>query len=57
MSCKIETRSDHSVPQVIFPDFFGIVPFSGIEGTGFRAGGFTMKPFVDLVVKEHDKFF
>ncbi|MEO8763510.1 MAG: DUF6259 domain-containing protein [Ginsengibacter sp.] len=57
MSCTIENRSDHTVPQIIFPDFSGLVPFSGIGGTEFRTGGSVMKPFVDMVVKEHDNFY
>ena len=57
MSCKIENESDHAVPQVVFPDFSGFVPFCGIEGTEFRTGGAAIKPFVDMVVKEHDNFY
>src|SRR6476620_3520146 len=57
MSCTIENQSDHTVPQIVFPDFSGIVPFSGTEGTEFRTGGKAIKPFVDMVVKEHDNFY
>ena len=57
MSCTIENQSDHPVQQIIFPDFSGIVPFCGVEGTSFRTGGITIKPFVDMVVKEHDNFY
>ena len=57
MSCTVENQSDHSVPQIVFPDFSGFVPFSGIEGTEFRTGGNAIKPFVDMVVKEHDNFY
>ncbi len=57
MSCKIENQSDHTVPQVIFPDFSGFVPFGGIEGTEFRTGGSAIRPFVDMVVREHDNFY
>ena len=57
MSCTIENQSDHTVPQIVFPDFSGFVPFSGIEGTEFRTGGNAIKPFVDMVVKEHDNFY
>src|SRR6476620_6724042 len=39
MSCSIKNNSDHNVPQVVFPDFSGFVPFCGIEGTEFRTGG------------------
>ena len=57
MSCTIENQSDHPVQQIIFPDFSGIVPFCGVEGTEFRTGGIAIKPFVDMVVKEHDNFY
>ena len=57
MSCKVENHSEHAVPQVVFPDFFGIVPFAGIEGTEFRTGGTAIKPFVDLVANDRDYFY
>jgi len=57
MSCTIENQSDRAVPQVIFPDFSGFVPFNGAEGTEFRTGGIAIKPFVDMIVKEHDNFY
>ena len=57
MRCTIENHSDHSVPQILFPDFSGITPFSGTRGTEFRTGGSAIKPFVDMVVKEHDNFY
>ncbi len=57
MSCTIENQSDHSIPQIIFPDFYGFVPFNGRQGTEFRTGGTAIKPFVDLVTTEHDEFY
>lgn len=57
MSCTINNQSELPVPQVIFPDFFGIVPFNGVKGTEFRTGGTVMKPFIDLKVDDHDYFF
>ncbi len=58
MSCQIKNKSDHTVPQIIFPDFSGFVPFNGTEGTEFRTGGTVIKPFIDMVVKkEHDNFY
>ncbi len=58
MSCKIENQSDHHVPQIVFPDFAGIIPFAGVQGTEFRTGGTVIKPFVDMIVKkEHDNFY
>jgi hypothetical protein len=57
LSCKIENQSDHNVPQIIFPDFSGFTPFNGITGTEFRTGGTAIKPFVDMVISEHDNFY
>ncbi len=57
MSCKIDNQSDRAVPQVVFPDFSGIVPFCGKEGTEFRTGGTAIKPFIDLVPAENDNFY
>ncbi|MEJ0103859.1 MAG: hypothetical protein WDO19_15435 [Bacteroidota bacterium] len=57
LSCKIENHSDHTVPQIIFPDFSGFLPFNGKTGTEFRTGGTAIKPFVDMVVSEHDQFY
>jgi hypothetical protein len=58
LSCTIENHSDHPVPQVIFPDFYGIVPFNGKQGTEFRTGGTAIKPFIEMIVKkEHDNFY
>lgn len=57
MSCTVNNQSDQAIPQILFPDFFGIVPFCGKEGTEFRTGGAVMKPFVDLQVDKYDHFF
>ena len=57
MSCSIKNNSDHNVPQVVFPDFSGFVPFSGIEGTEFRTGGTAIRPFIDMIVRERDNFY
>ncbi len=57
LSCKIENQSDRAVPQVVFPDFSGFVPFCGKEGTEFRTGGTAIKPFVDMVPSENDNFY
>jgi len=48
MSCKVRNDSDRSVPQVLFPDFRGLVPFAGETNTEFRAAGMHTKPFVEL---------
>lgn len=48
MTADIDNQSDISVRQVIFPDFFGIVPFAGVNGTIFKSCGFGRTPFLEL---------
>ena len=57
MSCSIDNQTNHTVPQVLFPDLSGFIPFNGVTGTEFRTGGVAIKPFVDMIVKEHDNFY
>lgn len=57
LNCQVNNKTELVIPQVVFPDFFGIVPFNGREGTEFRTGGAAIKPFVDMVVDEKDYFF
>lgn len=57
LSCKVKNGTDKSIPQIIFPDFIGILPFNGIKETEFRTGGGSVKPFVDMQVGDHDTFF
>jgi hypothetical protein len=44
-SCEIENKSKYSIPQVLFPDFDGILPFAGEHGTVFHACGVKDRPF------------
>lgn len=57
LSCKVKNGTDKPIPQIIFPDFIGILPFNGIKETEFRTGGSSVKPFVDMQVGDHDTFF
>lgn len=52
MSCEIDNRSQTSVRQVLFPDFFGLLPFAGPDGTILKTGGFGSAPFRDLAITE-----
>ncbi|MFA5816175.1 MAG: hypothetical protein WC865_11195, partial [Bacteroidales bacterium] len=48
MTAKIINLSGTDVRQVIFPDFQGLLPFAGENGTFFRTGNFANLPFVEL---------
>ena len=45
LTCKIENNSDQSIPQVLFPDLAGLIPFAGIKQTRFRSAAFVIAPF------------
>ena len=44
----VENHSSHLLPQILFPDFCGLLPHSSMERTWFRQGGVKMRPFLDL---------
>ncbi|MEJ7780388.1 MAG: hypothetical protein WKF68_12445 [Daejeonella sp.] len=48
MKCRVENKSERLVGQVLFPDFHGLLPVAGREGTYFRSLGFVRRPFVDV---------
>lgn len=54
LSCTIENQSDLAIPQVLFPDIDGLIPFAGEAGTEFRTAGFVKKPFQELKLTEDD---
>ncbi|MBP9913749.1 MAG: hypothetical protein KBF26_10125 [Opitutaceae bacterium] len=45
---SVKNNSDHLIPQILFPDFHGLVPLTGPEQTWFQQGGVKMRPFLDL---------
>jgi hypothetical protein len=45
MSCRIENKSSASVPQVLFPDLWGLKPFAGKEETRLRLARGVDQPF------------
>ncbi len=45
---QLENRTNRLVPQILFPDFRGLVPISGFENTWFRRGGVKIRPFVEI---------
>lgn len=50
MEAEITNHSDQLVPQILFPDFRGLVPVSGEDHTWFRQGAVKMLPFKELGV-------
>lgn len=57
MSCEVTNHSSQSIPQVIFPDFFGIVPFAGKQQTELRTATTSIRPFVEMWPSEHDDLY
>lgn len=57
MTCEVTNNSDKTIPQVLFPDFFGILPFDGIHGTKFTTATASVRPFVEMRIKQHDNFY
>lgn len=52
LSCEIDNQSQIPVRQVLFPDFFGLLPTGGLDGTILKTGGFGSAPFRDLAITE-----
>jgi len=45
LTCEITNDSGTSIPQVLFPDFAGLIPFAGEQNTRFRLAPFVIEPF------------
>ncbi|MFB3902534.1 MAG: hypothetical protein ACE15E_03715 [Acidobacteriota bacterium] len=45
LSCRLENQSEAPVPQVIFPDLRGLLPFDGIQETALRLSRQEVRPF------------
>ncbi len=45
---EVENHSLIHLPQILFPDFGGLLPLAGPERTWFRQGGVKMRPFLEL---------
>ena len=52
MSCDIDNQSQTPIRQVIFPDFTGLLPTNGLDGTILKTGAFGTAPFRDLAASE-----
>ncbi len=45
-SCRIENHSKSAIPQVLFPDLWGLTPSNGVEGTQLRLARAVIRPFM-----------
>ena len=45
LSCRIENDSKAPIPQVLFPDLWGLTPSNGVEGTELRLARGVVRPF------------
>src|SRR5579875_792678 len=44
-SCRVQNHSAVPIPQILFPDFWGLKPFSGIRNTHLRLARVVVYPF------------
>lgn len=44
-SCRLENHSQAPVPQILFPDLWGLTPSNGVEGTELRFARGVERPF------------
>jgi hypothetical protein len=45
LSCQIQNHSQAPIPQILFPDLWGLAPFHGTEGTELRLARGVVLPF------------
>lgn len=57
MKCRVENHSARPVGQVLFPDFYGLLPVGGEEGTFLRSPGFVRRPFLDVKMTLYPEFY
>ncbi|MBI2498072.1 MAG: hypothetical protein HYV75_09270 [Opitutae bacterium] len=57
LKCRIVNGSKRPVPQVLFPDLHGFLPFAGKEDTVLRTAGFARRPFVDVQATTYPEFY
>jgi len=49
LTCRVENQSSASVPQVMFPDLWGLQPFDGLEQTRLRLPRGQVWPFTEPI--------
>ncbi len=45
LSCRIENHSKAPIPQILFPDLWGLTPSNGVGGTELRLARGVVRPF------------
>lgn len=53
LACRIENRSSAPIPQILFPDLWGLKPFDGVEGTQLRLARGVVRPFTVPIRNPH----
>ena len=49
LACRIENKSAAPVPQILFPDLWGLQPLAGKEGTRLRLARAVVRPFAEPI--------
>ena len=49
LTCRIENQSAAPVPQILFPDLWGLEPLAGKEGTRLRLAHAVVRPFAEPI--------
>ncbi len=44
-SCRVENHSQSPIPQILFPDLWGLTPSNGVQGTELRLARGVVRPF------------
>lgn len=57
LSCEVKNGLNKPIPQVIFPDLFGVLPVAGPQDTHFRTLWGRCAPFAELVNPDADQFY
>lgn len=57
LQCRVENKSDRNIGQVLFPDFHGLLPVGGADGTFLRTPGFVRRPFRDVAMTHYPEFY
>ena len=52
MTCRVENKSTVSVPQILFPDLWGMKPLAGAEETHLRLARGVEQPFKEPIKKD-----
>jgi hypothetical protein len=47
LSCRIENHSKAPIPQILFPDLWGLTPSNGVADTELRLARGVIRPFTD----------